>query len=108
MIVMEHLCPTCAIMRGLEDEHFHMNTYDPREFPGKPKFDKGKCSKRNCKSQLVRQVTQLVILQRIHCWKHSTIRAGRRSCCVLTAGLVMQSFKFAKKDMIMMRIGLMM
>lgn len=46
----EHLCPTCAVNRGLEEEYFHVNANDPRECPAKPEFDETKCSQRNCKS----------------------------------------------------------
>jgi len=40
----DHLCRTCAIERGLKEEHFHDNANDPRKCPEKPKFDENKCA----------------------------------------------------------------
>ena len=49
----EHLCPVCAIRRGLPRNCFHKNVNDDRECPSEPEFDEENvCSSMNCPSKV--------------------------------------------------------
>ena len=48
----EHLCPVCAIRRGLSRNCFHKNVNDDRECPPEPKFDENVCSVMSCSSRV--------------------------------------------------------
>lgn len=46
----EHICPTCAVNRGVDEEYFEKNANDQRECPRKTEFNTTKCGERRCSS----------------------------------------------------------
>lgn len=47
----EHICPTCAVNRGMDEEYFVKNANDRRECPSKTEFNTSKCGERRCSSR---------------------------------------------------------